>query len=487
MKTRKFILQKSCGSNRKTATSPKLEFLRPNVGQVFPTFNSKIISNSFRMKGTAFEIADTTSKQFLMFRFLSMIRAMLFSHLLWWSSTVMTSTANQHNSSFEWNSLDESSRKHPRNIVAFYNVYAAGEHFDGIVKDQVHKMENSGLIDRLDLVYYTTMGELGHNYTISGKKFRHAKYFGNEGGEIQTINLLWHFCRHNLNSKVLYFHNKGSFHKSELNDLFRAYLDCYNLSPGCIEALDTHDTCGWRMSPVPFPMYSGNFWWATCKHVVTLIDPLSHFKNTTFNASVQALHPCIASHAGRYFAESWIGSAPVFRPADCMSADADDRYIFGYSFPSTDTLSAHCPLEVRNNTKALYGGKCTTASTLTNVIRFAEPVSIVLDVTLKEYNCPIDTYLETIHRSYLWYGQPPTTFINWLAPLRNLPNITDGQIVRTKHSKIVFLMRNHTLLKIPNFETFLTLGKDFSETIIISELDLVNFRKGDLPSTVRRA
>jgi hypothetical protein len=54
------------------------------------------------------------------------------------------------------------------------------------------------------------------------------------------------------------------------------------LNPHCIEALDTYDTCGWRLSPLPHVHYPDNFWWATCKHINKVINPLAPINDQTF-------------------------------------------------------------------------------------------------------------------------------------------------------------------------------------------------------------
>ncbi len=75
-----------------------------------------------------------------------------------------------------------------------------------------------------------------------------------------TLSYLYDFCQHNPDSKVLYFHDKGSNNYRGENVFFRHFLDCYVLNPQCIDALNEgFDTCGWRMSPLPNPHYSGNY------------------------------------------------------------------------------------------------------------------------------------------------------------------------------------------------------------------------------------
>jgi len=39
----------------------------------------------------------------------------------------------------------------------------------------------------------------------------------------------------------------GSLNYDQMNTNFRRALDCFVLNPACLVALDTYDTCGWRL------------------------------------------------------------------------------------------------------------------------------------------------------------------------------------------------------------------------------------------------
>ena len=236
--------------------------------------------------------------------------------------------------------------------VAFWNVYAAGSHFEDIIKEQLLVIESSGLMDRLDTLYYSTIGVNGSSYRIPGAKLKHLHYFGSREDESRTLSLLARYCRKNLKSKVLYFHNKGSFNYHIANTNFRKALDCWVLNPHCLEALDTHDVCGWRISPMPHLHFSGNYWWATCAHIDKLIPPLAPLRNQTFLQVTAAINPGrqhsedFAFHDypnlgfGRFFAETWVGTLPTFKAADCMGAAISSTYIGGYLLPITPDI---CP------------------------------------------------------------------------------------------------------------------------------------------------
>ena len=113
------------------------------------------------------------------------------------------------------------------------------------------------------------------------KKINHAFHFGCtvNGDELLTLQKVQEYCRINQNAKILYFHNKGHNRQDLIDYNFRRSVECYTLNPHCIEALDTYDTCGWRLSPLPHVYYPRNFWWATCKHINRLINALAPINN----------------------------------------------------------------------------------------------------------------------------------------------------------------------------------------------------------------
>lgn len=144
--------------------------------------------------------------------------------------------------------------------VAFWHIYGhSNVNHTEIILDQWRVLTSSGLLAKLDKIYYTTIGAasgMGHLHA----KLHHWKHF-RTGSEIVTLKHMQQYCFNNTRSNVLYFHNKGSYHASTQNLRFRQFLDCYNLNPNCILALESgkYDTCGMRISPIPHVHYTGNF------------------------------------------------------------------------------------------------------------------------------------------------------------------------------------------------------------------------------------
>jgi hypothetical protein len=360
--------------------------------------------------------------------------------------------------------------KIPHNVVAFYNIYAQGPHFHGIVLNQVNTIRGGGLLAKLDRIYYTTSGLSGADYKIDNEKYVHLTHFGEHGEEIQTISLLYQYCHSNPHSKVLYFHNKGSFHFTYSNAKFCSILNCYVLNPNCIPALDEHDTCGWRISPTPHIHYSGNFWWARCSYINTLVDPLSLTTNETFAEISKPFQKCLGTD-GRFFAESWIGTGPVIKPADCMNSSIDRTYVWGYQFPPAADQYCH-------GAEVPSGLPCTTASTFTNVQDFKHAInhmnSLIPDAECRNNKAAI------IKQSLLWYGQEPETYLKWMEELTSKDKLNEGTLIRFTDSTQVYLVRDGQLRGFPNGRTFLAMGYDFEKVQVMYASERPNYDIGDM-------
>ena len=326
-------------------------------------------------------------------------------------------------------------------VVGFWNVFAQGAHYQDINKEQLFVMESSGLLERLDTLYYATIGAEGATYRIPGPKMKHLHYFGPRADEIHTLSLLARYCRKNPNSKVLYFHNKGSLNFHSTNTNFRKALDCFVLNPKCLDTLDSHDVCGWRVAPVPHPHLSGNYWWATCAHVNKLIPPLAPLRNQTFLQATAAINPHRKSPSdfafhdypnlgfGRFFAETWVGTLPDYKAADCVSHEHDNSYVGGYTLPWM-MVNKYCPSWteefaglVRNYTvsdmtgtaaskapRLQYGLPCGPSSILNEPQQFRQGV-------MKEVR-NFEKYIPSlVQRSLAWYGQKPVLQLRWLRAI----------------------------------------------------------------------
>lgn len=307
-------------------------------------------------------------------------------------------------------------------VVVFWNIFAQGKHYKSIVNEQKYMIEASGLINRVDTIYYATIGNEGQNLTLDGSKYIDLIYHGLKADETKTLAELYNYCSTHNDSKVLYFHNKGSYNYHSTNTNFRRALDCFVLNPNCIKLLDSHDTCGWRFTPLPHPHYSGNYWWATCKHINRLVDPLSFEKNETFREKTNSLYrkdlPPKKQDTfigiDRFFGETWIGTLPMYHPADCMNFTVNTDYIMGYGIPwrlvnricpnfklkfnfdeNSNLLKDSLPYRVKT------GLPCATAALIRTPRAYSRSVQKLLADGLYRFKDELDK------RSILWYGQEP--------------------------------------------------------------------------------
>jgi hypothetical protein len=269
------------------------------------------------------------------------------------------------------------------------------------MNEQYNVIMSSQLYDRMDDIFYFTSGHKLGALTLPAVQEKFTKfqldpeqklYPYTFPTEIDTLSYLFDYCNKNANSKVLYFHTPfgipGTQRKNAASETrLRRSLDCFTLNPHCIDALDDHDTCGWRLSAHPYVHYIGNFWWAKCQYINRLVHPKVMFTNDLFaaenNAAIRQFNArhfpndiSMSSegvHIHRYgmgfwFAESWMASHPFLKPADCMSENLDNSYTGGTEVPSY-VLMNNCPNYNTpqgalglDYTVASYGSPCSTST-----------------------------------------------------------------------------------------------------------------------------
>jgi len=194
---------------------------------------------------------------------------------------------------------------------------------------------------------------------------------------------------------------------------------------------------------LPHVHFSGNYWWATCKHINRLIDPLSPTRNQTFLAVTSTINPH-RKHKndhqfrdypnlglGRFFAESWIGSAPLIKISDCMNADVDTMYTGGYLIPLS-ILNSKCKNfeknffselitkykdDIGNDLVRLPYIKLPASCSSSHIYNEPDRFLPAIQKSLSKLKF-VEKYLNLlIKRSILWYGEKPITQLEWLAKL----------------------------------------------------------------------
>lgn len=104
--------------------------------------------------------------------------------------------------------------------------------------------------------------------------------------ELQTLAALYQWCGTHPQAFVAYTHDKGTRRGPEDVTLFFRQWDWRRLHEyfilevpsGCLAALNSgaYDTCGASKKLTPALHYSGNFWWATCRHINRLGNPYDY-------------------------------------------------------------------------------------------------------------------------------------------------------------------------------------------------------------------
>ena len=150
--------------------------------------------------------------------------------------------------------------KEPR-IVGFFNMFELNStRFHEIIHEQVSFIDSSGILGRADSIQYLYFGPNHNSYTIpsASPKYVKSNRSSSAGGEADALELLHEHCALNPGDRVFYIHSKGSYHQWAENDLLRGNL--MKAVAFCIQesdSLDWSDVCGLRVSPVPYPQFSG--------------------------------------------------------------------------------------------------------------------------------------------------------------------------------------------------------------------------------------
>lgn len=167
-------------------------------------------------------------------------------------------------------------------IYIFYHIYCNTTRTKQIVQQQLIKIMFSRLYERVDAIYCFLVGENDHiiqeikDLLLStGSKFRIADTQPNDTTyERFTLRKIPHYIQ--PEDKLLYIHSKGVKHTDPTTSKhvqdWSTYMEYYLIAKHeeCLLLLDTYDTVGVNYQTVPQHHYSGNFWWCTGKHYLSL-------------------------------------------------------------------------------------------------------------------------------------------------------------------------------------------------------------------------
>ena len=105
-------------------------------------------------------------------------------------------------------------------IAIFYNIYIpyrASDNAVRIVKEQLEHRKDSNVANA-KLYYVTIENDIGELENCDNcEKIMHL----NVGSEVDTLSHVLNYCTINQDKKVIYMHNKGSFHRKACNEKLR--------------------------------------------------------------------------------------------------------------------------------------------------------------------------------------------------------------------------------------------------------------------------
>lgn len=239
----------------------------------------------------------------------------------------------------------------PKIVDVFYNVYVGPNQSDAanIVNEQSSQLarrEHRGDV-AFNIMAVTIGGYLPDLLDRCQGCVRVASY--TEGFEERTLQHLYAHCLASPTSRVMYIHNKGSFHNTRINEVLRRFLMKGVLSDQCLHMPDSCNTCSARFSPLPHPHTPGNMWVAKCDYIIRLIPP-KEFNRSMHNLLMSAtgvpqLTPNSDSGmgAGRFAFEHWVHSAPTVVPCDIY----EGPFLWGYKGLPLGKWVAHVHVGIR--------------------------------------------------------------------------------------------------------------------------------------------
>ena len=198
----------------------------------------------------------------------------------------------------------------------YYHIWAPVNDYliKFLIDEQMKRLRLHSLTDQAKL-NVVVVGKAANDIASYVKKYDGAHIRNvvtdEDGWELHTLKVIHDDCRHEPNQYVMYMHTKGLSHYYNSKDnpqrlswvnTWRHFMEsvCIDEWRECVKDLSTYDAVGMNLYSQPFPHFSGNFWWATGKHIIKLNDP---FKYKDVNPA-----PDRPGVTNRHQAEAWIGA-----------------------------------------------------------------------------------------------------------------------------------------------------------------------------------
>lgn len=198
-------------------------------------------------------------------------------------------------------------------ILGFIHIATHGP-WREVLSRQEELLRSTGLLARAERVYVGIVGPECDAYSPADPKIevvcRSPRL---EEYEFPTLAALQQACRSHK-CLVFYIHSKGVFQATVETADWRDMMTYFVIEryADCIFALNDHDVCGVNWQNVPWPHFSGNFWWAHSQYVASL-PSIAELRQPTGTWNHSERHQC----------ERWIGSGPMVRLATLHQSHVD--------------------------------------------------------------------------------------------------------------------------------------------------------------------
>lgn len=232
--------------------------------------------------------------------------------------------------------------ENPVSVAGFYHVSAI-ERWRSIFDEQISLLLSSGLLAKTSSLTLTIMGsgdevkeELASLVNSSMSRKIHIgheePYTEYNSWEFPALRQAHMFCLQHPDHFIYYMHTKGVIpYDSDtllLQDQWRRYLQFFLVEThtDCITQLqDGADACGVDYKTQPFYHFPGNFWWARCDYVRSLMPPDTWRFGSNSLLGLQDLP--MLQNGSRFRAEAWVAhSSGAARPPHIVSCIKFWRY-----------------------------------------------------------------------------------------------------------------------------------------------------------------
>lgn len=198
-------------------------------------------------------------------------------------------------------------------VYGFMHIATHGP-WKEVVREQLELIRSSGLHERMTRLFIGIVGPESGPFEAPDPKIEIIHRSESlDRYEFPTLEYLHAFCKSH-EGLVFYVHTKGVFRCNEGTTDWRRYMEYFIIErhADCIRALQSRPVCGVNWQEVPWPHFSGNFWWARSEYLAAL-PPIEAQSVEVEDWDVTTRHKC----------ERWIASGEPVRPASLHQTHLD--------------------------------------------------------------------------------------------------------------------------------------------------------------------